>query len=52
MARARYYLHQFKENPQSSAFALEDYKRGLRLMKLNLMEPTPTTIKDDRMRFI
>ena len=32
MARARYYLHQFKENPQSSAFALEDYKRGLKLM--------------------
>ena len=52
MARARYYLHQFKENPQSSAFALEDYKRGLRLMKLNLMEPTPGTIKDDRMRFV
>ena len=52
MARARYYLHQFKENPQASSFALEDYKRGLRLMKLNLMEPTPTTIKDDRMRFV
>jgi len=52
MARARYYLHQFKENPQSSAFALEDYKRGLRLMKLNLMEPTPGTFKDDRMRFV
>jgi|TARA_R110000824_G_scaffold230173_1_gene417805 hypothetical protein len=52
LARARYYLHQFKENPQASAFALDDYKRGLRLMKLNLMEPTPTTMKDDRMRFV
>ena len=52
MARARYYLHQFKENPQSSAFALEDYKRGLKLMKLNLMEPNPGTFKDDRMRFV
>ena len=30
----------------------EDYKRGLRLMNLNLMEPTPGTIKDDRMRFV
>jgi len=52
LARARYYLHQFKENPQAAAFALEDYKRGLKLMKLNLMEPNPSTVKDDRMRFI
>ena len=52
LARARYYLHQFKENPQAAAFALEDYKRGLRLMKLNLMEPNPGEFKDDRMRFI
>ena len=52
MARSRYYLHQFKENPQSSSFALEDYKRGLRLMKLNLMEPTPGSMKDDRVRFV
>jgi hypothetical protein len=50
--RARYYIYQFKESPQFSAFALEDYKRGLRLMKLNLMEPTPGYFKDDRMRFI
>ena len=52
LARARYYLHQFKENPQAAAFALEDYKRGLKLMKLNLMEPNPGTFKDDRMRFV
>ena len=50
--RARYYIYQFKESPQFSAFALEDYKRGLRLMKLNLMEPNPGEFKDDRMRFI
>jgi len=50
--RARYYIYQFKESPQFSAFALEDYKRGLRLMKLNLMEPTPGEFKDDRMRFV
>jgi hypothetical protein len=52
LARARYFMHQFKENPQAAAFALEDYKRGLQLMKLHLMEPTPGYFKDDRMRFI
>ena len=37
LARSRYYIHQLKENSQAAAFALEDYKRGLKLMKLNLM---------------
>ena len=50
--RDRYYIYQFKESPQFSAFALEDYKRGLRLMKDNLMTPQPAIIKDDRMRFV
>ena len=52
LSKARYYTHQFKDNPQMAAFALEDYKRGLKLMKLNLMEPAPGYFKDDRMRFI
>lgn len=52
LARARYYIHQFKENNQAAAFALEDYKRGLKLMKLNLMEPAPDYFKDDRVRFV
>ena len=51
LARARYYVHQFKENPQAAAFALEDYKRGLRLMKLNLMESAPGYFSDDRVTF-
>jgi len=50
--RARYYMHQFKDNNQGAAFALEDYKRGLKTMKLHLMEPTPNYVKDDRIRFI
>tara|TARA_R110000744_G_scaffold31604_1_gene74244 strand:+ start:33 stop:800 length:768 start_codon:yes stop_codon:yes gene_type:complete len=50
--RARYYIYQFKESPQFSAFALEDYKRGLRLMKSNLMTPNPGILTDDRMRFV
>lgn len=52
ISRARYYVHQFKENYQAAAFALEDYKRGLRLMKSNLMEPAPDYMKDDRKRFV
>lgn len=52
LARARYYIHQFKENSQAAAFALEDYKRGLKLMKSNLMSPSPEYMKDDRVRFV
>jgi hypothetical protein len=51
LARARYFIHQFKDNTQAAAFALEDYKRGLRLMRGNLMQPSPTYMKDDRVRF-
>lgn len=52
LARARYYIHQFKENSQAAAFAAQDYQRGLRLMKSNLMEPAPDYMKDDRVRFV
>ena len=52
LARARYYIWQFKDNPQAAAFALEDYKKGLRSMRSNLLEPTPSYFKDDRMRFV
>jgi hypothetical protein len=45
-------MHQFKENSQAAAFALEDYKRGLKLMKLRLMSPDPGYMKDDRVRYI
>ena len=40
-ARARYYMWQFKDNLQASAFAAEDYKKGLRRMRSNLLNPTP-----------
>jgi hypothetical protein len=49
--RARYYMHQFKDNSQAAAFAMEDYKKGLRNMKLNLMSPAPMYMKDDRRVF-
>ena len=50
LARARYYMHQFKDNPQSAAFALDDYNKGLKQMRSNLMNPTPKYISDDRVR--
>jgi len=52
LSRARYFVHQFKEAVQPAALANEEYRRGLRLMKSNLMVPEPFYIKDDRMRFV
>ena len=52
IARARYYMHQFKENNQASAFALQDYKDGLKAMKSNLLTPTPYYMKDDRVGLV
>jgi hypothetical protein len=51
LAKARYYVWQFKDSPQSAAFALEDFKKGLRSMKSNLIDSGPVYIKDDRVRF-
>ena len=50
-SRTRYYVWQFKESPQQAAFALDDYKKGLRYMKSNLINPTPRKMTDDRMYF-
>ena len=52
LARARYYIWQFKDNPQAAAFALDDYKKGLDSMRSNLIEPTPFYMTDDRMRYV
>ena len=52
LARARYYMHQFKDNPQTAAFALQDYKEGLRQMRSNLLNPAPKYIADDRVRVV
>jgi hypothetical protein len=52
LAKARYYIWQFKDNPQAAAFALDDYKKGLRSMRSNLIESAPTIIQDDRVRFV
>jgi len=52
IARARYHMHQFKENMQAAAFALDDYKKGLRQMKSNMLSPAPKYITDDRVRVV
>jgi len=50
-AKARYYVWQFKESPQQAAFALEDFKKGMKYMKSNLMNPAPNYMTDDRTYF-
>ena len=50
-AKTRYYVHQFKDNLQQAAFAMEDYKKGMRHMKSNLINPQPKTMTDDRTYF-
>ena len=50
-ARTRYYVHQFKDNTQQAAFAAEDYKKGMRHMKSNLINPQPKSMTDDRTYF-
>ena len=50
-ARTRYYVWQFKESPQQAAFALDDYKKGMRQMKSNLINPSPSYMSDDRRYF-
>jgi len=50
-ARTRYYVHQFKENLQQAAFALDDYKKGMKHMKSNLINPQPKAMIDTRTYF-
>ena len=51
-ARARYFGWQFKESPQQAAFALDEYKKGVKAMSLNMIDQTPDDITDDRIRFV
>jgi hypothetical protein len=50
-ARTRYYVHHFKESLQQAAFALDDYKKGMRTMNSNLINPQPKNMTDDRIYF-
>jgi len=50
-AKTRYYVHQFKEQLQQASFAMDDYKKGMRNMKNNLVNPDPKRMTDDRIYF-
>jgi len=52
LARARYYMHQFKQETQAAAFALDEYNKGIRAMKNNLLHASPDYMKDDRVRYV
>ena len=51
VARARYFAWQRKENPSQAALALEDYLKGLRGMRQQELEASPSHFSDDRVRF-
>ena len=48
LARARYYIHQFKDNISQAQLADQEYKKGLRTMREQLIEPFPDSMGDDR----
>jgi len=51
-ARARYYVWQFKENTQLATLALDEYKKGMRLMKNYTGKPQPSVMSDDRVQYV
>ena len=52
IARARYFVWQFKDNPQAASFAMEDYRKGLNAMRENLLHPSPISMSDDRIYYV
>ena len=52
LSKARYYMWHFKENVELSSMALEEYKKGIRLMRAHTGKPQPSTMTDDRIRFV
>lgn len=50
--KARYYIWQFKDNPNAAAFALADYSKGFDKMYTNLIGNLPLYMKDDRVRVV
>ena len=52
LARARYYLYQFKDNIAQSQLALDEYKKGLKNMADNLNSPQPQYMTDVRFTYL
>ena len=52
LARARYYIYQFKDNIAQSQLALDEYKKGLQAMADNLNSPQPSYMSDVRFTYL
>ena len=52
LARARYYIYQFKDNIAQSQLALDEYKKGLQSMADNLNSPQPAYMSDVRFTYL
>ena len=52
LARARYYIYQFKDNIAQSQLALDEYKKGLQNMADQLNSPQPEYMSDVRFTYL
>ncbi len=52
LARARYYIYQFKDNIAQTQLALTEYQKSLDRMIEQLNAPQPSSVEDDRRIFI
>ena len=52
LSKARYYIWHFKENIELANLALEEYRKGIRLMRAHTGKPQPSVMTDDRIRFV
>ena len=52
LARARYFIYQFKDNIAQTQLALDEYKKGLDKMIEQLNAPQPSYVEDDRRVFV
>ena len=52
LARARYYIYQFKDNIAQAQLALDEYKKGLQAMADNLNSPQPQYMSDVRFTYL
>ena len=52
LARAIYYIYQFKDNIAQSQLALDEYKKGLQTMSDKLNSPQPKYMTDVRFTYL
>ena len=52
LARARYYIYQFKDNIAQAQLALDEYKKRLQAMADNLNSPQPQYMSDVRFTYL